>query len=202
MSIPTGGMGYLFLFASDKSGDLDIYLTHNLANETYAEPVGLQVVNTGSNEAYPTFPPDSSALYFCSDRSGNFDILRVEFHNTNDFLSNISAESPGSAERVDVVSSDSDDKCPHIFQDLMVFTSNRPGGYGGFDLYYSHFRDGAWTAPTNFGPGINSEQDEYRPIIVALWEYRNEFMVFSSNRPGGKGGFDLYYVGISKDLAE
>jgi len=193
---------YLFLFASDKSGSLDIYLTHNLNNESYTEPVGLQVVNTGDNEAYPSFPPDSSALYFCSDRAGNYDILKVVLTDTLDFLTNITTESSRPAEVVDILSSDSDDKCPHIFQDLMVFTSNRPGGYGGFDLYYSHFRDGAWTTPTNFGPGINSEKDEYRPIIVEFWDYQNWFMVFSSNRPGGKGGFDLYYVGISKDLAE
>ena len=28
------------------------------------------------------------------------------------------------------------------------------------------------------------------------YEFNNDFMIFSSNRPGGLGGFDLYYVGI------
>ena len=74
----------------------------------------------------------------------------------------------------------------------MVFTSNRPGGLGGYDLYYSVFRNGKWSSPVNLGPRINTASDEYRPIIGYDPDFTNQFMMFSSNRPGGKGGFDLY----------
>ena len=41
--------------------------------------------------------------------------------------------------------------------------------------------------------------DEYRPIIRPQeWGFTNDLMIFSSNRPEGLGGFDLYYVGIDK----
>jgi len=35
-------------------------------------------------------------------------------------------------------------------------------------------------------------------FCTSVWEFDNNFMLFSSNRPGGKGGFDLYYVGVKK----
>jgi hypothetical protein len=80
---------------------------------------------------------------------------------------------------------------------MLIFTSNRPGGYGGFDLYYSKYENGNWSAPTNFGSKINSPFDEYRPILFdEEIDFEKDMMVFSSNRTGGKGGFDLYFVGI------
>ena len=79
----------------------------------------------------------------------------------------------------------------------MIFTSNRPGGFGGYDLYYSVFRKGKWSSPVNFGPGINTSSDEYRPVIGYHPDFTNNFLMFSSNRPGGKGGFDLYFTGVN-----
>jgi hypothetical protein len=81
----------------------------------------------------------------------------------------------------------------------MVFTSNREGGYGGYDLYYCCLdEEGQWSEPVNFGPEINSEADEFRPVVSPFGDFENDMMIFSSNREGGYGGFDLYYVGISK----
>jgi hypothetical protein len=79
----------------------------------------------------------------------------------------------------------------------MVFSSNREGGFGGYDLWYSRLVNGEWTKPENFGAEINSPYDEFRPIVKEC--IPNDLMIFSSNRPGGKGGFDLYYVGINRD---
>ena len=63
---------------------------------------------------------------------------------------------------------------------------------GGKSL--SIFEDGVWSAPANFGPKINTEYDEYRPIIFSFEEVQKNLMIFSSDRPGGLGGFDLYMV--------
>ncbi|MEB2785365.1 hypothetical protein [Algoriphagus persicinus] len=87
---------------------------------------------------------------------------------------------------------------PFVYADLLVFSSDRPGGFGGYDLYYSHKTGDGWSEPVNFGPKINSEFDEFRPIVSDSWEFSNQVMIFSSNRPGGLGGFDLYFVGIPK----
>ena len=82
----------------------------------------------------------------------------------------------------------------------MVFTSNRAGGFGGFDLYYSLLKNGKWSEPINFGAKINSEFDEYRPVLINEGVSETQtMMVFSSNRTGGLGGFDLYFVGIKNE---
>ena len=91
-------------------------------------------------------------------------------------------------------------KCPYIFENILVFASTRPGGFGGFDLYYSMLENDEWTQPVNFGSEINTEFDEYRPILFDEGvDYNKHMMVFSSNRPEGKGGFDLYFVGVDHE---
>ena len=91
-----------------------------------------------------------------------------------------------------------DELCPFVIENLLVFASNRDGGFGGYDLYYSKWENGEWTAPINFGEKINSEFDEFRPIVREELEFNNDIMIFSSNKPEGMGGFDLYYVGIEQ----
>jgi Tol biopolymer transport system component len=44
--------------------------------------------------------------------------------------------------------------------DTLIFKSNRPGGYGGLDLYISERRAEAWSTPLNLGPLINTAADE------------------------------------------
>ncbi|MDO9580238.1 MAG: hypothetical protein Q7J06_06670, partial [Bacteroidales bacterium] len=100
------------------------------------------------------------------------------------------------ATKVDSVNSSYDDKCPIVFRNIMVFASDREGGLGGFDLYYTIFKNGNWSSPVNLGPEINSADNEYRPVIGFHPDFENLFMMFSSDRAGGKGGFDLYFTGI------
>lgn len=189
----------LFFYASDKSGDLDIYyLKNEISDDAWENPVLLDKINSSFNEAYPAFNQEISELYFCSDSSGDFDIYNVGISSSSSLISWIESDIAPSWNPNDVLNSNADDKCPYINGDLMVFTSNRDGGYGGYDLYYSVYDNNAWSTPVNFGPEINSEFDEYRPITMYAYNYKNDLMIFSSNRAGGKGGFDLYYVGIPK----
>ncbi|WP_338876233.1 hypothetical protein WBJ53_11330 [Spirosoma sp. SC4-14] len=208
---------YLMLFASDREGNLDVYLMHNyrdnstntsaipgsstaLAGKSFADPVPLPFLNSSADDAYPSFSNNYSAIYFTSNRGGSFDIFRADLPAIAP--AELQARLPGlvdvPVERVAGLSSTADDKCPYIMGDMLVFTSNRPGGYGGFDLYYSKWNGNNWSSPVNFGPAINTSFDEYRPILAGTTDFSNQLMIFSSNRPGGKGGFDLYLVGVPK----
>ena len=194
-----GYQNYILLYASNESGNLDIKFTQNVTGESYTAPQNIAFLNSAADEAYPTLTEDSAYIYFCSNRSGNFDIFKADLNKQGDLLTLLGDPTPRTITKDADLSSDYDDKCPYILGNLLVFASNRPGGYGGFDLYYAVFKDGKWSSPVNFGNKINTPYDEYRPIVKTYGdEFTNNFMIFSSNRPGGKGGFDLYYVGIDK----
>lgn len=189
---------YVFLYSNNTSGNQDIKFTHNLENEFYEQPKEVKFLNSEYDDDYPTFNEDFSELYFTSNRKNDFNIYRVAIDNTKDLVDVLTNTEQAPIEMETVLSSALDDKCPFILNDFMVFTSNREGGFGGFDLYYSRFENGKWTPPRNFGDKINTSSDEYRPIVREEFGFTNDFMIFSSNRPGGKGGFDLYYVGVDK----
>lgn len=72
----------------------------------------------------------------------------------------------------------------------LIFASNRPGGYGGNDLYIS-FRnpDGSWTEPRNMGASINSDTGDTLPVVSPDGNY----FFFITARPGDRG-FNPYWV--------
>ena len=98
---------------------------------------------------------------------------------------------------VDSVNSTANDQCPFVYRNIMIFASNRDGGLGGYDLYYSIFRKGKWSSPVNMGPKINTDANEFRPLVGYHPDFTNNMIVFSSNRPDGEGGFDLYFTGYT-----
>ena len=74
--------------------------------------------------------------------------------------------------------------------DFMFFSSDRPGGKGGFDLYVSRKVDGKWLPPTNLGGRINTPGNEFFPFF-----HQSGTLFFTSDGyKKGYGGFDLYMV--------
>ncbi|MDX2134624.1 MAG: OmpA family protein [Saprospiraceae bacterium] len=73
--------------------------------------------------------------------------------------------------------------------DKLFFSSNRPGGQGGMDLWVSYLSNGTWGEPVNLGPGINTGSNEVFPFIHA-----DNTLYFSSNGLPGEGGLDMFYV--------
>jgi WD40-like Beta Propeller Repeat len=213
----------LLLYANDCSGDFDVKficceMTDSLGSEKtiMQPPKEISFINTGANELYPSFygsgfykfdewgqdPGKIEKMLFCSDRNGNYDIFEINLPEGMDINRFLNADFNIEPDSLVIsplsLNSGSDDKCPYVNGKLLVFASNRPGGYGGFDLYYSIYNDGTWSEPVNFGEKINSPYDEYRPVTIHHDQFANNLLIFSSNRPGGKGGFDLYHVGITQ----
>lgn len=78
-----------------------------------------------------------------------------------------------------VWNSPEDDLAPAFTADgqRAYFSSNRPGGQGGFDVYESHRNGDDWSAPVNLGAKVNSPVHEYDPAPGPEGK-----LFFSSNR--------------------
>jgi hypothetical protein len=94
------------------------------------------------------------------------------------------------------------DGCPFIARDGRTFfmASTRPGGQGGIDIWIAtrESADGAWSAPVNAGPTLNTASNDFCPTLAR----DGHTFYFASNRPGGCGGDDLYVTRLHGDIAK
>jgi hypothetical protein len=160
---------------------------------SWSTPINLgATVNTASTEGCPFLSKDGLSLYFASNRSGTLGGLDIYVsHRT-------SADSAwGTPVTIGpTINSTASDRCPFITPDekSLIFVSDRAGGAGNTDLYIATRTDTrddfGWAAPTNIFT-INASSDEYGP-----WAFADAAgtltLFFTSNRPGGLGGFDIY----------
>ncbi len=87
---------------------------------------------------------------------------------------------------------------PSISSDgkTLYFVSDRPGGYGGYDIYQSIKKDnGEWSEAINLGPTINSRGNEKSPFIHP----DGKTLYFSSDGWMGLGGYDIFYSRLKDD---
>jgi outer membrane protein OmpA-like peptidoglycan-associated protein len=75
-------------------------------------------------------------------------------------------------------------------KNLIFTSSNQKIGFGSSDLYLSELRNGKWSPPQNMGPSINGQKWDGEP---AFGNDGTSFY-FTSNRPGGMGGYDIWIV--------
>jgi outer membrane protein OmpA-like peptidoglycan-associated protein/tetratricopeptide (TPR) repeat protein len=80
-------------------------------------------------------------------------------------------------------------------KNALYFSSDRPGGYGGKDLYVSYRVNGKWLPAENMGPEINTAGDELAPFIHA----DNQTLYYTSNGLPGYGGTDIYMIKKTSD---
>ena len=76
--------------------------------------------------------------------------------------------------------------------DVLVIKSDRGGGYGDQDIYYTTRGGGSWTTPQNLGPILNSSADETGASFWCNHNVVGGVIYWSSSRPGGQGGRDLW----------
>jgi len=160
---------------------------------SWSTPVNLgATVNTASTEGCPFLSKDGLSLYFASNRAGTLGGLDIYVsHRT-------SADGPwGTPVTIGpTINSTASDRCPLITPDekSLIFVSDRAGGAGTTDLYIATRTDTrddfGWGTPTNIFT-INASSDEYGPSAFAD-AAGTLTLFFTSNRPGGPGGFDIY----------
>lgn len=69
----------------------------------------------------------------------------------------------------------------------LIFASDKPGGYGGLDLYICKWQGSSWAEPENMGPEVNSPGNEVFPFLHA-----NGTLYFASDGWGGLGRMDIF----------
>ena len=191
-------MDILFFYANNSDDNFKIkfveYTNWLYSNNQVSDPITLGQINEKGDNLYPSIGEDRTKLYFCSNRDDSHFSIYSATYSSEITKQSLIDDNIIEFKKEEIVNSNYDDKCPYIYGNFMVFASNRDGN---FDIWYSKFENNQWSNPMKFGEEINSTiSNEYRPIIFNVLGYN--LMVFSSDRPGGKGGYDLYIVKIDK----
>ena len=90
------------------------------------------------------------------------------------------------------INTERNEGAPAISQDgrIIIFTTcDHPEGIGSCDLFYAVREGDRWSEPQNLGPQVNSESWDSQPCL----SHDGKTLYFASNRPGGKGGRDIWY---------
>ena len=165
----------------------DFYMV-NLEGKKRRKPAKLDKrLNSKFNETTLTFSPDSSKVWFASDRRGGYggkDIWMSEAKKRGGWKKPVNAGP--------VINTPFDEESPFICADGKTFWFSSKGhdGMGGFDIFITYFSDTGYTKPVNVGYPINSASDD----IHFSMDARQNIGHFASSRPGGVGGFDIYRV--------
>ena len=72
--------------------------------------------------------------------------------------------------------------------EVLYFVSDRPGGYGKTDIWYSICKNGHFQDPVNLGPMINTEGEEITPF----YDKTRNVLYFSSDEHNSMGDFDIF----------
>ena len=74
---------------------------------------------------------------------------------------------------------------------LLFFTSDRPGGFGGQDVWMSELKDGQWSAPKNLGAGINDQYNQGVDCYIS--DHGKEYLYLTEcQSPEGMGLCDIF----------
>ncbi len=176
----------MYLYAGyEGNGDI---LTSELDRGKWSKPAQIDInINSRDRESSISFTEDGNEIFFTSDMKkgvGGRDIYYMKRVRKNKWTKPFNLGDP--------VNSEKSEESVHVSPggDTIWFSSNRPGGIGGYDIYMS-IKDsiGLWSEPSNIGVPANSQSNDlfYKPGHLN----KNESWL-ASDRPGGYGGFDIY----------
>jgi outer membrane protein OmpA-like peptidoglycan-associated protein len=138
-----------------QNGMMGIYWSKELKDGTYSDPIPFPLNSREYSCMHPYFDELTSTLYFSSDvamDSTGFDIYKVSF------IKGVF----GNPEIIKGLNSTSNELFPSIHNEKIYFTSNRPGGIGGLDLY-------TWDVTGKLellGEPFNTNQDDFSLLFV------------------------------------
>jgi hypothetical protein len=189
VSLPRDGQ--LIAFSSDRRGGYganDIWLCR-WEEGKWSKPFNPgPSINTEGNEFDGRFSPDGSTLVFIRGEIDLWKSNSSRIHST-ELASGVWTEAKPFPEHVsppdtiELAASLTSD------QSRIYFSSNRDGGFGRYDHYYSEMVSGRWSEPVNLGPGVNTADDE---IDLTIGPDEN-LLVFPAHREDSiASSHDLY----------
>lgn len=168
----------------------DILVSYKDQNNIWSSPKSISPnINTNGHDAAISVSPDGQTLITFRDDNGNGNI----YYSTWDGSDWSPIQSFGS----DINSTYWETHaCLSNDGNTLYFVSDRPGGYGGRDIYRCvKLPNGAWSKATNAGPVINTAGDEEGPFMHP----DGVTFMFSSNGHKTMGGFDIFFSIIDED---
>ena len=157
------------------------------SGKQWSEARALPFASDSFSIAHPFLTKEGDMLYFSSDMpggKGGKDLYRVSY--------NANSKSWGQPENLGAeINTDGDEEFPYISADgALYFASNGQPGIGGLDMFRADKQGGGFKKPENMRYPINTSADDFG---IAFLGNDNNIGFLSSNRPGGKGGDDIYY---------
>lgn len=174
---------------SDKQYFEDIYISKKENSQWSAPQKISDNINTMEHEASVALSADGNDLIIYKDDVGDGN-LYVSHYNGTEWTKPEKLSSN--------VNSSYDESHASISSDgsTLYFSSNRPGGSGGYDLYISYrLPNGDWSLAKNAGTVINTELDESGPFIHP----DGSTLYFSSKGHNSMGGYDLFFTILKDD---
>ncbi|MCL4522688.1 MAG: hypothetical protein M1453_01385 [Acidobacteria bacterium] len=158
-------------------------------------------INTSSLDQGPTISKDGLSLYFHSSRPGGFGGTDIWVTQRP------SVDAPwGAPQNLGPnINTASNESAPELSLDghRMYFHSDGPGGFGTSDIYVSRRHnkrdDFGWRPAENLGSTVNTAAQEQQPCIFEDDATGVTTLYFTSNRPGGPGGLDIYASTLQAD---
>lgn len=170
---------------NNKEYDEDIYITKLVNGEPLKQTRLKKPINTNENDANCGLSGDGKILYIYK----NEDIYACKYMEDNKW---------GDPERIGKhINSKYRESHLSISADknTMYFSSDRPGGFGGTDIYKTEKdENGKWKKPVNLGKNINTNLNEDSPYI-----HQDNSLFFSSQGHNSIGGYDIFYSKINSD---
>ncbi|MFZ1676497.1 MAG: OmpA family protein [Saprospiraceae bacterium] len=168
--------------------NVDIY-SASLVNGKWETPEPLpSSINSVSYDQVCGFSADGQILYFLSPVRNEFKILTDTFSGQEGVVYQGIFNAPYNA--------DGGGTDLTFFNDsICLFSSDIPGGYGGYDLYISIQHKGVWSKAANLGPTINSFYNERFPFLTK----NGQTLFFSSDNMESVGGLDIFRAVFNPD---